>query len=124
MPLADLKGETHHRGQGLVVRTIAPPYRGAGTVTVVEDEYGNADKLAIYNQSEASILSNLPEGCIVAVKEPYYQHNGDDSDYMICVDHPSDVIMLRFNDPHHPGGLEGRCRAGHDQVGGRMEERS
>ncbi len=104
MALTDLKAETHHRGQGIVVRTITPPYRGAGTVTVVEDEHGNADKLAIYNQSEASILSNLPEGCIVAVKEPYYKQNGED-DYMICVDHPSDVLLLRFNDPIIPAAL-------------------
>ncbi len=35
----------------------------------------------------------------MAVKEPYYRHNGSDNDYMICVDHPSDVIFLRFTDP-------------------------
>ncbi len=105
MPLSELRVETHHRGQGIVVRTITPPYRGAGTVTVVEDEHGNVDKLALYNQSDTSILSSLPEGCVVAVKEPYYKFTGP-RDYMICVDHPSDVILLRFNDPIIPEALQ------------------
>ncbi len=104
-----MKIDTHHRGQGIIVKTIAPPYRGAGTVTVVEDEHGNADKLAIYNHSVTSILSNIPEGCIVAVKEPHYKHSGG-KDHMICVDHPSDVIMLRFNDPIIPPSLSSEAQ--------------
>ena len=75
-------------------------------VSIVEDEHGNVDKLAVYNQGDSSILSGAPEGCIVAVKEPYYIHNGGDRDYMICVDHPSDVILLRFNDPIIPEPLQ------------------
>lgn len=72
----------------------------------MEDEHGNVDKLAIYNHSDTSILSNLPEECIVAVKEPYYRFNGDGKDdYMICVDHPGDVLLLRFNDPIIPRPL-------------------
>ncbi|TPX16043.1 uncharacterized protein E0L32_000377 [Thyridium curvatum] len=101
IPLSELKVEIHHRGRGIIVRTIAPPYRGAGAVTVVEDEHGNVDKLAIYNLSETSLLSNPPEGCILAVKEPYYKLNGE-NDFMICVDHPSDVLLLRFSDPIIP----------------------
>lgn len=73
---------------------------------MVEDGHGNVDKLAVYNQSDASILCNLPEDCIVAVKEPYYKCNaGGGDDYMICVDHPSDVVLLRSNDPIIPGPL-------------------
>ena len=87
-----------------MVKTIISPYRGAATVTVVEDEHGNADRVAIYNQSDTSILSNIPEGCVIAVKEPYYKHMGE-TDYMISVDHPSDVILLRFNDPIIPPSL-------------------
>ncbi|KAK0730198.1 hypothetical protein B0H67DRAFT_503450 [Lasiosphaeris hirsuta] len=105
IPLNRLRVETHHRGQGIIVKVISPPYIGAGAVSLVEDEFGNADKLAIYNQGDSSILSGVPEGCVVAVKEPYYKHNGAENDYMICVDHPSDVILLRFTDPIVPESL-------------------
>ncbi|KAK7935616.1 hypothetical protein PG985_001111 [Apiospora marii] len=96
--LKDLLVETHHEDKVLVLRTITEHYPGAGIVAIVEDETGDADKLAIYNQNEASILSALPEGSIVAIKEPYYQFNGD-GDFMICVDHPSDIVLL---DDGHP----------------------
>ncbi|KAK0656918.1 hypothetical protein B0T16DRAFT_318850 [Cercophora newfieldiana] len=106
IPLTQLRVETHHRGQGIIVKAASPPYvGGAGAVSIVEDEFGNADKLAIYSQAETSILSGVPEGCVVAVKEPYYRFNGNDGDYMICVDHPSDVILLRFTDPIIPESL-------------------
>ncbi|KAH7018623.1 uncharacterized protein B0I36DRAFT_425506 [Microdochium trichocladiopsis] len=77
----------------------------AGAVSVVEDAFGNVDKLAVYNQPDSSTLSAVPEGCVVAVKEPYYTHNGAAHDYMICVDHPSDVVLLRFTDPLIPEPL-------------------
>ena len=105
IPLSELRVEKHHRGQGIIVRIASPPFVGAGAVSVVEDEFGNADKLAIYNQGDTSILSGVPEGCVVAVKEPYYKFNGAEGDYMICVDHPSDVILLRFTDPIIPEKL-------------------
>ncbi|KAH6619341.1 hypothetical protein B0J18DRAFT_241684 [Chaetomium sp. MPI-SDFR-AT-0129] len=105
IPLTELKAETHHRGQGLIVKAVSAPFVGAGAVSIVEDEFGNADKLAIYNQADSSILSGVPEGCVVAVKEPYYKNNGAAGDYMICVDHPSDVILLRFTDPVIPEKL-------------------
>ncbi|KAK5651508.1 hypothetical protein OQA88_11962 [Cercophora sp. LCS_1] len=94
-------------GKGIIVKVISPPFVGAGAVSLVEDEFGNADKLAIYNQPDSAILSGVPEGCVVAVKEPYYKLNGNatDNDYMICVDHPSDVTLLRFTDPIIPESL-------------------
>lgn len=94
MPLSELIVENHHEDVYVVVRTITPPYQGAGTVAIVEDEFGNTEKLALYNQSDASVLSNLPEGSVVLVKEPYYKFSGD-HDFMICVDHPSDAVLLR-----------------------------
>ncbi|KAK3393249.1 hypothetical protein B0H63DRAFT_406376 [Podospora didyma] len=106
MPLSDLRVETHHRGKGIIVKVISMPFIGAGAVSIVEDEFGNVDKLAIYNQGDSSILSGVPEGCVVGVKEPYYKYNGAENDYMICVDHPSDVILLRFADPIIPESLQ------------------
>ncbi|KAL2271351.1 hypothetical protein VTJ83DRAFT_722 [Remersonia thermophila] len=105
IPLSELHPETHHRGKGIIVKAVSPPFVGAGAVSVVEDEFGNADKLAIYNQPDSSILSGVPEGCVIAVKEPYYKNNGAERDFIICVDHPSDVILLRFTDPIIPEPL-------------------
>lgn len=61
---------------------------------MVEDEHGNVDKLALYNQSISNILQSIPEGTIVLIKEPYYKFSGE-NDYMLCVDHPSDIIRLQ-----------------------------
>ncbi|KAL2753071.1 hypothetical protein ACRALDRAFT_1072817 [Sodiomyces alcalophilus JCM 7366] len=94
MPLSDLIVENHHEDAYIVVRTITPPYQGAGTVAIVEDEFGNTEKLALYNQGDSSVLSAVPEGSVVLVKEPYYKFSGD-HDFMICVDHPSDAFLLR-----------------------------
>lgn len=104
----------HHEDKVLVLRTITEHYPGAGIVAIVEDETGDADKLAIYNQNEASILSALPEGSIVAIKEPYYQFNGD-GDFMICVDHPSDIVLL---DNGHSLVPEDFCKANERHVEG------
>ncbi|CRK04442.1 hypothetical protein BN1708_009669, partial [Verticillium longisporum] len=94
MPLNELLVENHHEEKKLVVRTITPPYQGAGVVTIVEDEFGNVEKLGIYNQGDSSILNAVPEGSVVLIKEPYYKFSGN-HDFMICVDHPSDAILLR-----------------------------
>ena len=74
-------------------------------MTLIEDENGNVDKLAMYNQADGSILSNIPEGCVVAVKEPYYKQTAE-HDFIISVDHPSDVLLLRFKDPIIPARLK------------------
>ncbi|ERS96502.1 hypothetical protein HMPREF1624_07418 [Sporothrix schenckii ATCC 58251] len=109
MPLAALRIETHHRGRMVVVQAATAAYRGVGSVSVVVDAAGDADKLAVYNHSDTSLLSNLPAGCVVAVKEPYYKRNEvgpSAADFMICVDHPSDVVLLRFDDPLVPAALQ------------------
>ncbi|KAK1585441.1 TPR domain-containing protein [Colletotrichum navitas] len=94
MHLDDLLVENHHEDKYLILRTICPPHKGAGTITIVEDDHGNTDKLALYNQGSSTILQAVPEGSVILLKEPYYKFNGDD-DFMLCVDHPSDVILLR-----------------------------
>lgn len=93
--------EMHHEDKLLVLRTITEPYPGVGAIAIVEDETGDAHKLAIYNQTDASILSAPPEGSILAIKEPYLQFNGDE-DFMICVDHPSDILLLDSDNPIVP----------------------
>ncbi|KAM0334522.1 hypothetical protein ACHAQA_001552 [Verticillium albo-atrum] len=94
MRLDELLVENHHEERRLIVKTITPPYQGAGAVTIVEDEWGNVEKLGLYNQGDSSILNAVPEGSVVLIKEPYYKFSGN-HDFMICVDHPSDAILLR-----------------------------
>lgn len=94
MPLSDLLVENHHQGKMITVRTITPAYVGAGAVAIVEDEWGNVEKLALYNQGDASVLSAVEEGTVLLIKEPYYKFSGE-SDFMLCVDHPADVRVLR-----------------------------
>ncbi|KAL0932191.1 protein lysine methyltransferase SET5 [Colletotrichum truncatum] len=94
MRLDELLVENHHEDKYLAVKTISLPYRGAGTITVVEDEHGNVDKMALYNQGDSSVLQSIPEGTVVIIKEPYYKFSGD-NDYMLCIDHPSDIVRLR-----------------------------
>ncbi|KAI0129664.1 TPR domain-containing protein [Xylariales sp. AK1849] len=101
MHLSELLVEVHHEDKVLILKTVTLPYHGAGIVVVVEDETGAADKLAIYNQGEASLLSSPPLGSVVAIREPYYKFNGD-SDFMLCVDHPSDIILVEPADPLFP----------------------
>lgn len=101
MRLDELHVEVRHDGKRLVVKAITPPYKGSGIVTIVEDEHGNADKLGIYNQSDASILAKVPEGSLLAIKEPCYKYSGE-NDYMISVDHPSDIMLLEPDDPIVP----------------------
>jgi hypothetical protein len=105
MDLNELLVETHHENRVLIVKTIASPYPGAGIITIVEDETGYAERLAIYNQGMASILASVPCGCVLAIKEPYYKFNGD-NDFMISVDHPSDVILLEAGDPMVPQAFQ------------------
>lgn len=94
MPLTDLLVENHHIDNMVVVRTITPAYIGTGSVSVVEDEWGNTEKMAIYNQGDASVLAATPQGSILLIKEPYYKF-ASENDFMLCVDHPTDVMLLR-----------------------------
>ncbi|KAL8347490.1 hypothetical protein RB601_003089 [Gaeumannomyces tritici] len=114
IPLRTLEQGKHHRRKVLVLRIVALPYSGIGTVTVVEDEYGDVERLVIFAHSDSSILSNIPEGCFVAVKEPFYRCPPAGQDVypesktpVISVDHPSDILLLRFSDPIIPLGLKG-----------------
>ncbi|KAI7913537.1 hypothetical protein M9X92_009403 [Pyricularia oryzae] len=106
--LAALRPDTHHYGKCLIVRTVALPHTGVGTTTIVEDETGAVEHLVIFAYSDSSILSNVPEGCFVAIKEPFFRTSPRDEEEgeldqppgaFISIDHPSDIVLLRFSDP-------------------------
>ncbi|KAI6356038.1 hypothetical protein MCOR25_007992 [Pyricularia grisea] len=103
-----LRPDTHHYGKCLIVRTVALPHTGVGTTTIVEDDTGAVERLVIFAYSDSSILSNVPEGCFVAIKEPFFrtsskEENEGEPDQppgaFISIDHPSDIVLLRFSDP-------------------------
>lgn len=96
----DLKLETHHRGGFLTGRTIVPPYHCSEVVAIIEGDDGDVAKLVL--SFEDSLYSpspySLPINSTVAIKEPYCKYNGD-GDFVIRVDHPSDIAVLRGDDP-------------------------
>jgi len=98
IPFNDLKVEVHHRGCFITARTITHPYLTDQAITIIEDEGGNVAKLEICFQDPSSPDSDLPLNSTIAVREPYYKRNGD-GDYAIHVDHPSDIAVLRGDDP-------------------------
>jgi hypothetical protein len=94
----ELKAEVHHRGCFVTARTITPAYVSTDVITILEEEGGHVVKLEICFQDPSSPDSDLPQNSTVAIKEPYFKYNGN-GDYAIHVDHPSDIAILRGDDP-------------------------
>ncbi|PON28656.1 TPR domain-containing protein [Trichoderma gamsii] len=93
--LRDLTLETQHRGRVLIVRAFCEPHYLASIQNAVEDELGDVNRLAIYNllpTTEPSAV--LPQGAVVAIKEPYYKCTADGG-VIVRVDHPTDFVLLR-----------------------------
>jgi hypothetical protein len=84
----------------VTAKTITDPYQSVEIVTLIEEENGNVAKLVLGFQDDGSSISgsSLPINSTVAIKEPYCKFNGED-DYVIRVDHPSDIAVLRGDDP-------------------------
>lgn len=97
MTFKDLKPENHHRGHFITARTITPPYISTDVITIIEEEGGDVVKLKISFQDPTSPDSNLPQNSTVAIKEPYFKYDGN-GDYVVHVDHPSDIAVLRGDD--------------------------
>ena len=98
--LSELKLKTHHRGCFVTVKTVTSPHQFAEVVTIVEDESGNVARLVIGFQDDSLSSSGpiLPINSTVAIREPYCKFTGEDN-YVIRVDHPSDIAVLRGDDP-------------------------
>lgn len=88
----------HHRGYFITAKTITPPYVSTDAITIIEDDDGKVAKLEISFQDPFSPGAGLPENSTIAIKEPYLRYCGD-GDYAIHVDHPSDIAVLRGDDP-------------------------
>ncbi|KAL7971349.1 hypothetical protein HDV63DRAFT_416450 [Trichoderma sp. SZMC 28014] len=106
--LRDLTLETQHRGRVLIVRAFCEPNSMVSIQNAVEDELGDVDRLAIYNllpTTEANAV--LPQGAIVAVKEPYYKLTADGGPF-VRVDHPTDFVLLKPGNSIIPRAFDAR----------------
>lgn len=104
--ISELKWCEVHRGGVLVLRNIAPARRaekeGGVLATVVEDEYGSALVLRLFNYpiSSTTTASNAPSpedffppGLLFAIKEPYCEA-ASEATSGLRVDHPSDIVLV------------------------------
>ncbi|KAI7541229.1 hypothetical protein KC331_g8702 [Hortaea werneckii] len=106
MALSDLRPKTRHTGRVLVVRTIGQPKSNGGVESDVEDEFGSAAQLAIYNTDRLLRADELlPTDAVFAVKEPYCEVTADGA--CLRVDHPSDLVRVYPGDILMPKGLHG-----------------
>ena len=98
----DLFLETHHRGRYILVRTVTPFRRITAILTIVEDEDKRVLLLQLYNRGkQISQPQDLPEGAVLVVKEPYVKVSAD-GNYVIRVDHLSDLIFIPDFDERVP----------------------
>ncbi|UKZ86806.1 uncharacterized protein TrAFT101_002631 [Trichoderma asperellum] len=108
--LRDLTLETQHRGRVLILRAFCEPNVIVAIQNAVEDERGDVDRLAIYNlppTAEANAV--LPQGAIVAIKEPYYKRTADGG-LFVRVDHPTDFVLLKPGNSIIPRALAPRTK--------------
>ncbi|KAI7356431.1 hypothetical protein KC354_g10429 [Hortaea werneckii] len=106
MALSDLRPMTRHTGRVLVVRTIGQPKSNGGVESDVEDEFGSAAQLAIYNTDRLLRADELlPTDAVFAVKEPYCEVTAGGA--CLRVDHPSDLVRVYPGDILMPKGLHG-----------------
>jgi len=100
--IRDLRLETHHRGSYLLVRTVTPPSKMTGIMTVVEDEDNSVEFLQIYNLDEEQDFRDIiPMNKICLIKEPYYKMTADGG-FALRVDHVSDLLFPNFLDNRIP----------------------
>jgi len=92
-----------HKGKYLLCRSIAQPFKMTAISLIVEDRNGAVEKLSLYNYSNHagyfSDLSHLiPNGAMLIIKDPYYKIASDGLRLIRC-DNPSNVCLLKSNDP-------------------------
>lgn len=116
MSLKDLQLDTHHRGKALFVRTADDGVKAAAVRTIVEDESGDVERLAVYNvYSSPEAADLLSDGCIFAIKEPFFEASAT-GDLSIRVDHPSDLVYLSSSDPRAPKKFQSTPQEGEDSA--------
>jgi tetratricopeptide (TPR) repeat protein len=94
MKLSDLRIETHHRGNVLTVRRVAPVVKlVAFSWTVIQEESsGEMERLEISLHKSKHGQDILESGSIFEIKEPYFTL-GDQGEPTLRIDHPSDLVV-------------------------------
>ncbi|KAH7026646.1 uncharacterized protein B0I36DRAFT_273719 [Microdochium trichocladiopsis] len=104
MAIADMRLETHHRGERVTLRALTPPDRMTAVMAVVEDEWGTAVLLQSYYQADEAVVPAdkvMQQGDIFILKEPFFKMATDGS-YSLRVDHLGDLIRLADDDQRVP----------------------
>lgn len=107
--IRDMLLETNHRGAYLLLRSLCEANRMTAVMNIVEDEAGTASLVSLYMQEPENIRSAkdiLKKGRSFIIKEPYFKMSTS-GQYMIRVDHPTDIIWLPEDDVRVP--KEWRC---------------
>ncbi|GLJ21784.1 hypothetical protein SUGI_0406640 [Cryptomeria japonica] len=91
----ELEIDKYHKGRVLFGTLCVDAFMMLGTMTLLEDQFGDAVRLAIYNTSSNQSPSSLyPKGSKVAVKQPYFKQGAQDGVLMLRVDNPQNVEIL------------------------------
>ncbi|XP_057849630.2 methyltransferase FGSG_00040 [Cryptomeria japonica] len=95
----ELQIDKDHQGRVLFGTLCTDAHRMLGIMTILEDQYGDAVRLAIYNISPSTMETEsprklYPKGSKVAVKQPYFKQGAQDGALMLRVDNPNDVEIL------------------------------
>ena len=102
--IKDLRLETHHRGNYIMLRVATPPNTMTAVMVIAEDEQGSGVMLMVYQQedTEYGLAEDIAQvGGVCIVKEPYFKtmSNGD---YGVRVDHVTDIVWLAEDDEMIP----------------------
>ncbi|KAF2876203.1 hypothetical protein BDV95DRAFT_218944 [Massariosphaeria phaeospora] len=85
----------------LILRTITSPYIHSSTVTIAEDEAGDAVRLTVYNLEDNIVDPILPKSTNLAIKQPCWSRL-EGGGYHVRVDHPSDLVLIDSRDASLP----------------------
>ena len=95
--LADLRMETHHRGQALnVTRVGFMAYGRTRILGTVTDAFGRAAYFELYNCDWTLGEDVIPRSAFV-IKEPYLTLSLEDRP-VVRIDHPTDIVPLEILD--------------------------
>lgn len=96
--IKDLKLNTHHRENYLLVRVLTVPFADHILFFVIEDETGVASdmRFCFYHATDdgSQWRALAQRGDIFLIKQPYLFILNTDVDYTIRIDHQSDVVRL------------------------------
>ncbi|KAJ5236365.1 hypothetical protein N7489_006456 [Penicillium chrysogenum] len=105
--LKDLLLETHHRGSYILVRSITQAESMGAVMAIVEDEEKDAISLRMLNEKLRCQDGCVDKGQILLVKEPYLTSMSD-TEYVVRVDHVSDIMFIPFFDEMVPSAWRER----------------